>query len=73
MSIQRGAPPFDRWLEQLPDHDVLVRGLRTLRHLEAHIDSVPTRMHISVVVGQPDETGIQKCGSIASAGSNGRK
>jgi hypothetical protein len=52
-----GAPHFDRWLAQLPEHDVLVRGLRTLRHLEAHIDSVPTREHITVLVGQPDATG----------------
>jgi hypothetical protein len=52
-----GAPHFDRWLDQLPEHDVLVRALRSLRHLEAHIDTVPTCRHIALVVSPPDVTG----------------
>jgi hypothetical protein len=55
-----GAPPFDTWLTQQGQHDVVVRGLRTLRHLEAHIDCVPTTRHISLVVGEPDDAGDQQ-------------
>jgi hypothetical protein len=29
--------PFEAWLRTLPDNDLVCRGLRTLRHLEAHV------------------------------------
>jgi len=32
---------FESWLTSQPQYDVLLKGLRTLRHLEAHIQDVP--------------------------------
>jgi hypothetical protein len=36
--FQKGtSPSFDTWIETLPANDLVFRGLRTMRHLEAHI------------------------------------
>jgi hypothetical protein len=37
----RGGRMFDDWLKTLPENDVLLRGLRTLRHFEAHVEPKP--------------------------------
>ena len=34
----RSGTKFDDWLKAQPEHDVLFRGLRTLRHTEAHVE-----------------------------------
>jgi hypothetical protein len=47
-----------------------VRGLRTLRHLEAHIDSVPTTRHIALLVGPPNADGDSRSVLEAGAGSS---
>jgi hypothetical protein len=44
---------LETWLAAQPEYDVLLRGLRTLRHFEAHVQSKPAAGHISVVVGGP--------------------
>ena len=40
------APDFWPWLSQQSEYDVVVRGLGTLRHLEAHVESKPLRSAI---------------------------
>jgi hypothetical protein len=44
------APNFDHWIAQLPENDLVVRGLRTLRHFEAHVEAKQppslVRLHI---------------------------
>ncbi len=40
--IEVGAPDFDKWIKGLAEHDLIVRGLRTLRHFEAHVEEKPT-------------------------------
>ncbi len=47
----KNTPPFEQWLAQQPENDELIKGLRTLRHLEAHVQSYPVRSQITVVVG----------------------
>ena len=37
----RSGNTFDVWLKTLPENDVLLRGLRTLRHFEAHVEPKP--------------------------------
>ena len=37
----RGGRTFDDWLKTLPENDALLRGLRTLRHFEAHVEPKP--------------------------------
>jgi hypothetical protein len=36
---EKGAKGFDAWLSSLPEYDMPCRGIRTLRNLEAHIQS----------------------------------
>jgi len=43
---------MEKWLAEQPEYDVLLRGLRTLRHFEAHVESKPAAGHITVVVGE---------------------
>ena len=43
--------PFDVWLASQPENNVLVRGLRTLRHLDAHIAPYPIAGNMTVVIG----------------------
>lgn len=43
----------ETWLSLQPEYGVLLRGLRTLRHFEAHVESKPAAGHITVVVGGP--------------------
>jgi hypothetical protein len=44
---------LETWLSSQPEYDVLLRGLRTLRHFEAHVESKPAAGHITIVVGEP--------------------
>ena len=44
------APNFDQWLDDLPHYDV-VRGLRTLRHFEAHVENKPPPSHVKIALG----------------------
>jgi hypothetical protein len=46
-----GTPDFNQWISARPEHDILVRGLRTLRHLEAHVEDVPIASLIRAVIG----------------------
>jgi len=48
-----GTKDMERWLVAQPEYDVLLRGLRTLRHFEAHVESIPAAGHITVAVGGP--------------------
>lgn len=48
-----GTKELEAWLTLQHEYDVLLRGLRTLRHLEAHVESKPVAGHITVVVGWP--------------------
>lgn len=45
------APAFGQWLVQQPENNELVKGVRTLRHLEAHVQSYPVAGHIKAVIG----------------------
>ncbi len=42
---------FGNWLAQQPQYDVSLRGLRTLRHFEAHVEIKPTQSAITLVIG----------------------
>ena len=42
---------FDLWLASQPENDVLLKGLRALRHLDAHVQDYPVAGHIVVLVG----------------------
>jgi len=42
---------FDRWLQNLPAYDIAMRGIRTLRHLEAHVEASPASSTIVAVQG----------------------
>jgi hypothetical protein len=44
-------PPFDRWLAQQPENAPLLKGIRTLRHLDGHVQSYPVAGHITVFLG----------------------
>lgn len=37
-------PDFDSWLRSQPAHDLTCRGLRTLRHVQAHVGVAPVRV-----------------------------
>jgi hypothetical protein len=39
---------FNAWLRNLPEHDLQIRGLRTLRHLNAHVEIYPAGRGIIV-------------------------
>jgi hypothetical protein len=49
---------FNNWLNNQPQYDVFMRGLRTLRQFAAHIEVKPTSSKIVVVIGgsRPDGT-----------------
>lgn len=49
---------FDNWLSQQPRYDVVLKGLRTLRHLEAHVVMAPPRSRVVLMIGEslPDGT-----------------
>lgn len=49
---------FSSWLSQQPDYDVVVKGLRTLRHIEAHVEDVSIQSLIKAILGGslPDGT-----------------
>lgn len=44
-------PNFDNWIKNQPENDILLKGLRTLRHLEAHVEHKPTPSLVKVKVG----------------------
>jgi hypothetical protein len=48
-SVAQGG--FEGWLSDQPEYDIAVRGLRTLRNIEAHVRSVPTQSSIVAVIG----------------------
>jgi hypothetical protein len=48
---ERGVDRVEAWLQQKPANDLLFRGLRTLRHLEAHIEARPAASLIIAQVG----------------------
>ena len=52
---------FRSWLVNIPEYDLTVRGLRSLRHFEAHVDFVPPQSQITAIVG-----GIRPDGKPAS-------
>lgn len=49
---------WNSWLSQQPQYDVTFKGLRTLRHLEAHVEEKPTSSLVMVNLGGslPDGT-----------------
>jgi hypothetical protein len=48
---------FKRWLEGQSDYDIAVRGIRTLRHFEAHKElKPPTSMIVAVIGSEPEVT-----------------
>ncbi len=57
-AITPGTPDFDAWLAAQPENDVLLRGLRTLRHFEAHVESKPPPRLVRLSIGGslPDGT-----------------
>jgi hypothetical protein len=42
--------PFDDWLKRQLTYDVIVKGLRTLRHFEAHVESHQNGRNIKVAI-----------------------
>jgi hypothetical protein len=44
-------PKFYDWLKTQSTYNVIVKGLRTLRHLEAHVESRPNGRNIDVAIG----------------------
>ena len=52
------ALQFDKWLRQQSRYDVTLKGLRTLRHFEAHVLPTPPRSAIVATIGGslPDGT-----------------
>jgi hypothetical protein len=52
---------FGPWLANIPEYNLTVRALRTLRHFETHVDFVPPQSQITVIVG-----GIRRDGKPAS-------
>lgn len=50
--LKRGnMPSFNTWLAQLPQHDLNIKGLRTLRHFAAHVEIKPMSSLIALVIG----------------------
>jgi hypothetical protein len=41
---------FGSWLRKQREHDCQMRGLRTLRHLTAHVEIKPVRLGVTVIV-----------------------
>ena len=54
----QNAPAFDQWVAGQQANDILVKGLRTLRLLEAHIIDVPIQSLVKLKIGEslPDGT-----------------
>lgn len=48
------------WLVNQPEYDASFRGLRTLRHFEAHVEIKPTESSIVAVVGANDGSTITR-------------
>jgi hypothetical protein len=44
-------PSFNTWLDQLPQYDLYLKGLRTLRHFAAHIEIKPMSSLVIAVIG----------------------
>ena len=49
-TMRRGAGGFGTWFKTAPQNDVAVRALRTLRHLEAHVEARLPHSEIRVQV-----------------------
>jgi hypothetical protein len=49
------SPSFNQWLKGLPEHDLYVRGLRTLRHIAAHVEIKPAERGGYVLLGKIGE------------------
>jgi len=45
-------PKYNDWLPTVPENDLLVRGLCTLRHFEAHVEPKPSPRRIYLVIGE---------------------
>ena len=45
------APKLDNWLLNQPQYGIICKGLRTLRHLEAHIQDIPIMSLVKVAIG----------------------
>ena len=45
------APHFENWLRQQSQYDILIKGLRTLRHFEAHVEQRPPGRMIIATIG----------------------
>lgn len=56
--ITPSTPDFDAWLAAQPENDVLLPGLRTLRHFEAHVEAKPPPRLVRLFIGGslPDGT-----------------
>jgi len=42
------TPSFEDWLRKLPEHNISIAGVRTLRHLAAHLESKRVPRHVSI-------------------------
>ena len=49
-----GSSSFEAWIRSELQNDLTLRGLRTLRHLEAHVESRPAESTIVASVGTPN-------------------
>ena len=49
--LSNGPKSFYGWLNLQPQHDIIVRGLRTLRHFEAHVEAKPSRRLVRMYIG----------------------
>ena len=43
---------FDKWLAAQKEYDIGFKGLRTLRHLKAHVELRPTQSKIVMIIGE---------------------
>jgi hypothetical protein len=43
------------WLRGLPEHDLQMQGLRTLRHFTAHVEIKPAWVRVDLMLGKPEE------------------
>ena len=66
--FKRSCPTqkFDAWFAQQSQNDVHVKGLRTLRHLEAHVEvkPPPRTVHVDITAsfgGRKSGNGIREC------------
>ncbi len=49
---EASVPDFDSWVKALAEHDLIVRGVRTLRLLEAHVMEKPTGTVVPVQIAE---------------------